>query len=79
MSKTEIRLKIDKAFLDKLKKRVGSEKYIEIIQNALGVYDWATEEVEHGRTVVSADKKGEDLERLFSPEFARIKKLQEEA
>lgn len=71
---TEIRLKIDKEFLKELKERVGAKKAAEIIQQALGVYDWATEEIAAGRTVVSANKQGGDIARLNTPEFSRIKR-----
>ncbi len=72
--KAEIRVMVDKDFLDRLKQRVGADKYTELLQNALAVYDWATSEVEHDRVVVSAERSGGNLQRLFSPEFSRIKK-----
>ena len=71
--KTEIRVLVDKAFLDKLQKRLRVEKSTDIVKQALGIYDWATGEIETGRTVVSSTSSGQDVHRLVSPEFSNIK------
>lgn len=70
----ELRLKVDRKFLEDLQERVHASKPTEVIRWALGVYDWATEEVSEGRTVLSLDKSGSDPERLHAPEFSTIKK-----
>ena len=77
--KTEVRVLVDKAFLDKLGARLHVTKSTEIVKQALGVYDWATGEIEIGRTVVSASKSGEDVHRLVSPEFSNIELVENKA
>lgn len=71
--KAEIRVLVDKEFLKKLQNRLGGAKSSEVVKQALGVYDWATAEVETGRAVLSTSSTGEDIHRLVSPDFASIK------
>ena len=72
--KAEIRVLVDKDFLVKLQKRLGGAKSTELVKQALGIYDWATHEVEEGRSVLSTSSTGKDVQKLVSPEFSSIKR-----
>ena len=70
---------LTRSILKKLTARVNVTKATEIVKHALGIYDWATSEIEIGRTVVSASISGEDVRRLVSPEFSNIKTVVKKA
>ncbi len=69
----ELRLKVDREFLDELKKRLHTNKASEVVQQALGVYDWATEEAKSGRVIVSSNTSGEELKQLVTTPLSTLR------
>jgi hypothetical protein len=72
-SQTEVRFLIDSDFLETLKNRLGKSKATDIMRAALTLLDWATEEAEQGRVILSATEQGGDIHRLVMPELAHPK------
>ena len=68
----EIRLLVDKKYLEKLQKRIGTTKATDLTRTALTLLDWATVEAEQGRLVLSSDPEGGDVRQLAMPELSRV-------
>jgi hypothetical protein len=68
----EIRLLVDKKYLEKLQKRMGTTKATDRTRAALTLLDWATVEAEQGRLVLSSDQAGGDVRQLAMPELSRV-------
>jgi len=68
----EIRLLVDKKYLEKLQKRMGTTKATDLTRAALTLLDWATVEAEQGRLVLSSDQGGGDVRQLAMPELSRV-------
>lgn len=73
LEQTEVRLLIDKEYLEKLQKRLGATKATDLTRTALTLLDWASEEAAHGRVVLSSDQQGDQVHRLTMPELSRVK------
>ena len=71
--KKEIRFNIDENYLKELEQRLGSTSSTEISREALAVLKWAADEVSEGRVILSAQKDGKNVERLFTPGLAQVK------
>ncbi|KDM93375.1 hypothetical protein [Photobacterium galatheae] len=76
--KTEVRVSVDSEFLSTLQKRLNVSKSTDLTRLALTLLDWASEEVSHDRTILSATKQGKDVHRLVMTELSNIKKAKEE-
>ncbi len=72
--KTEIRFLIDCEFLEKLEEKLAEPKATNIVKAALTLLDWATDELQQERVILSAKSEGQDVHRLVMPEFKNIKK-----
>lgn len=72
--KTEIRVAIDSDFLSALEDRLGISKSTDLARIALSLLDWASEETEQGRLILSTDSEGKQAHRLVIPELNRITK-----
>lgn len=70
---TEVRVNIDAEFLAKLQTRLGLSKSTDVTKVALTILDWASDEAEHGRMVLSTKKDGKDAHRLVIPELSNVK------
>lgn len=79
LEQTEVRLLIEKDFLDKLLSRMGAVKATDLTRAALTLLDWASEEAAQGRLILSSDKKGQDVRRLVMTELSRVKEVHKEA
>ena len=72
---TEVRFLVGTEFLEQLKHRMGDPKATDIVRTALALLDWATEEVEQGRVILSATDQGGDIHELVMPELLNVKAL----
>ncbi|HEY1769604.1 MAG TPA: hypothetical protein VGG02_05055 [Chthoniobacterales bacterium] len=63
----EARIILDDGLLKTLKRRLKTEKATDIIREALGLLDWATEEVGRDRVILSVGEEGEDPKRIETP------------
>lgn len=70
---TEVRVNIDAEFLAKLQTRLGLSKSTDVAKVALTILDWASDEVEQGRMILSAKKDGKEAHRLVIPELSNVK------
>ncbi|MFT4926838.1 MAG: hypothetical protein ACI8WB_002937 [Phenylobacterium sp.] len=74
MSKnTEIRVAVDTDFLKKVQKKLGLTKSTDITRAALTLLDWASDEMESNRVILSTNQNGEEIHRLVMPELSKIK------
>ena len=72
---TEVRFLVGTDYLDTLKARLGESKTTNIMRAALALLDWASEEVEQKRVIVSTNEQGEEIHRLVMPELNQVKSL----
>lgn len=72
-TQTELRVLVDKAYLQELKQRLGTDKNSEIAKAALTLLDWASTEVKSKRAILSIDQDGTNAHRLVMPALAQIK------
>jgi len=72
-SQTEIRVAVDKEFLEALQKRLGVSRATEVARSALTLLDWAATETQNGRVILSSTEKGSDVHRLVMPELSTKK------
>ena len=71
--KSELRVAIDADFLKKLEERLGLSKSTDIARAAFTLLDWASEEVQEGRMILSTNREGKDTHRLVMPELSNVK------
>ncbi len=69
----DIRLSVDKDFIEKLKSETGIDKASELANEALTFYKWAVSEARDGRILLSADKNGGDIKKIVIPTLERAK------
>ena len=69
--KVEVRLLVDRKFLDRLSAKTGETRATEVARSALTILDWASSETSEGRVILSSNKSGEDVHRLVMPELVR--------
>ena len=69
---SEVRFKVDDAYLSQLSNLLGNRRTTDIMADALAILKWAADERAAGRQVVSANPDGSDAARLVMPalEFA---------
>jgi CRISPR/Cas system-associated protein Csm6 len=60
----DIRVNVADAFMDPLRRLLGLKSNAEVVQEALTLLNWAAEEKERGRLILSSDVNGERFERL---------------
>jgi hypothetical protein len=63
----EARIILDDHLVSTLKTRLKTEKATDIIREALGLLDWATEEVGQNRVILSVGEDGENPKRIETP------------
>ena len=59
-----IKFQVDSEFIEKLAKQMGLETRVGVVKEALGLLQWAADERERGRVILSCDADGASLERL---------------
>lgn len=71
-----IRIDIDRKTIKKMKNSLGVTENILVINEALTILNWAIEEREKDRFILSSDNNGGDIEKLVLPrlEYANVKK-----
>ena len=72
---TEVRFLVGTEYLDNLKARLGESKTTDAMRAALAILDWASEEVEQGRVILSTNQQGGDIHRLVMPALNQVKSL----
>jgi len=68
----EVRTRIDDEFGGYLTKRLGVTA-ADMVKEGLTILNWAVHERERGRVILSADPKGENVERLAMPVLEQIR------
>lgn len=71
----EIRLKVDAAFLEDLKQKLGIESTRDLTQEAFAILNWVVDELQNNRIVISTRPDGSDIHRITSPALARVRKV----
>lgn len=69
----DIRLSIDKDFIEKLKKETGIDKASQLTNEALTFYKWAVSEAKEGRLLLSTDDNGENMKKIVFPALERAR------
>ena len=62
----EVRLTIDDQLMQTLKARMKTERSVDIIREALGLLDWATEEAADGKAILSIGEDGSHPKRFVT-------------
>lgn len=70
----EIRFDIDKEFIRELGTKLGEQKTTKITKEALTLLNWAVNEIQNNRVILSSNEEGEDIKQLAMPGFEKIKK-----
>ena len=60
----ELRIGVDDAYIERLKKRVGYRTTTELARDALTLLDWASDESSRGRYLFAGDPDGRNPVRL---------------
>jgi hypothetical protein len=63
----ELRFKVDDKYIANLSKILGNRTNTDVVRDALSILQWAAEERQRGRYIVSADKDGGNAHRLVIP------------
>jgi hypothetical protein len=73
----EVRIILDDELVDSLRDRLKTSKATEVIREALGLLDWATEEVGRDRVILSIGEDGTEPKRIETPGLrqARTRRL----
>ena len=73
----EVRIILDDELVESLKDRLKTPKATEVIREALGLLDWATEEVGQNRVILSISEDGKEPKRIETPGLrqARTRRL----
>lgn len=71
--RSEIRVSVDSEFLKGLQERLGLSKSTDVTRVALSLLNWASDEAEHNRMILSTTRDGKDVHRLVMPELSNIK------
>jgi hypothetical protein len=73
----EVRIILDDDLVDSLRSRLKTSKATEVIREALGLLDWATEEVGQNRVILSIGEDGKEPKRIETPGLrqARARRL----
>lgn len=69
----ELRLKVDSAFMNELKKRMNVKSNTELTATALTLLDWASKEKEDGSNIITQSVDGK-TSKLVMPQLERVKK-----
>lgn len=69
----ELRMKIDDGFIGNLQTKLKTTVATDIVREALTIFNWAVQERERGRVILSADPDGKNVVRLAMPVLERIK------
>jgi hypothetical protein len=71
---SEVRVEIDQAYLEDLKRKLGVTRNVDLIQEALALLNWSADEVRQGRQILSADPNLQGMTRLVTPRLKAIAK-----
>lgn len=63
----EIRLVLDDELINTLKNRLHTKNATDVIRESISFLDWATEEAENQRAILSIGEDGEDPRRIEAP------------
>ena len=69
----DIRAQVPDEFIDRLRKTMHLKTNTDVIQEALTLLSWATEERERSRLILSTNTAGSDVERLAMGSLSSIK------
>ena len=68
-----IRLSVDKDFIENLKRETGITEASQLTSEALAFYKWALNQVMEGRVLLSTDQKGGDIKKIDFPTLERVR------
>jgi hypothetical protein len=69
----DIRLSVDKDFIEKLKMDTGLDKASQLTSEALTFYKGAVSEAKEGRLLLSTDGNGENMKKIVFPALERAR------
>jgi hypothetical protein len=70
----EVRFNLtDDEFMEGLQKKLQVKTAAEVVKQALTVMNWAVNEFQNGRVILSSDEKGQNVHRLVMPAFERLR------
>lgn len=69
----EVKLSVNQAFMDQLKRETGVNEASKLTKDALTLYYWAVSEVKKGRVLISVDENGGDPRKIVSNTLEKAK------
>jgi len=66
------RVSIDDDFMKQLQSTLNTDNASKVTEDALTLLNWAANEVKSGRTILSADSEGKDVQKLAMPALIKI-------
>jgi hypothetical protein len=69
----DIRLSVDKDFIESLKRETGITDASQLTGEALAFYMWALSEVRAGRVLLSTDQQGGDVRKIDFPTLEKVR------
>jgi len=70
----EVRFTVDEDFIKRLQDSTGEKKVTDVTRDALTLLDWAVNEVQNGRVILSSDQSGSSVHRLAMPALTKAAK-----
>ena len=68
----EVRFMVDQSFIEQLRERLGGATNSDLARSAFTLLDWASNETQGGRLVLSSSGSGDDVHRLVMPELVKL-------
>jgi len=69
----EIRIKVDGEFIERPKKELHLKTNADVAEEALALLSWAVEEKKEDREILSSDKKGKNVKKLYTHNLAQVR------
>ncbi len=66
------RVSIDDDFMKQLQSTLNTDNASKVTEDALTLLNWAANEVKSGRTILSANSEGKDVQKLAMPALTKI-------
>jgi len=71
---TDVRVLVSKDLMDALRTNLGLRTNAEVVQEALTLVNWAAEEKQRGRLILSTNQQGGEVERLAMKSLTVVEK-----
>jgi hypothetical protein len=74
----KLRMQLDDQFIGILRGKLDLKGATDIVKEGLTILNWAVQETEKNRVILSADQDGQDAARLSMPVLERLARIMDE-